>query len=299
MKKGKRRIHHHAANKVRELFAKQKPDAGKSDEDSSGITNHGDNESPPSPPPVKAPPNGEYSGGSAQNNIHNRNDNDSTPYERSQLRLARWMAGATVAIAAATIIYMIVSIYQYRKVMQSVDSAREANRINRDLFVSLQRAYVTVNGVQIEPFQFSGQREAYWHVSPIVVNNGNTPTKNLKWAAVVPTVVPNDRSSEPIVPQQVSLESASLNPLTLAPKQEMRSFPIGGFPAKYTEAVRRQDARVYIDGLFLYEDVVSDQIHITRFCYFLWGISYAKHSHFQLFAMRWENELCRWRMRRL
>jgi hypothetical protein len=77
-----------------------------------------------------------------------------------------------------------------------------------------------------------------------------------------------------ISPRQPVMEDISqvtLNAATLGPHQEIRNLMNEPIPVAYTYAIRAQKMRVYVHGTLIYDDFLSSDHHITRFCYFLYG----------------------------
>lgn len=160
----------------------------------------------------------------------------------------------------------------------------KSNTLSRETLVATQRAYVTVSGLKIEPILGPSGSQEFWRVAPIVVNNGNTPTRNLRWTAragdwdmdfTAPGRVHRPGEKGPAIPALESfrgqLRDGTFNPATLAPKQETNTLMQESIPVRYTEAIRSQKMRVYIHGTLVYEDFLSPRVHITRYCYMLWG----------------------------
>ncbi len=80
-----------------------------------------------------------------------------------------------------------------------------------------------------------------------------------------------DLSKGPRVPERENLETATHNYASLAPHQENRHLIEQPIDAKYTDALRAQRIRVYVHGTLVYQDQFSREVHITRYCYGLWG----------------------------
>ncbi len=138
--------------------------------------------------------------------------------------------------------------------------------IARQSFEATQRAYVSVKGLEIV------DQGTYWKVTPILVNNGNTPTKNA-WFTM--TGGDFDMSYNPNTPRPYMTENlwqATQNRVSLGPKQEKTIQAFGQLiEHRYTDAIRAQTMRPYFHGAIVYEDFFSAKLHLTRYCYFLWG----------------------------
>ena len=157
---------------------------------------------------------------------------------------------------------------------QTATQARATNTIAtsaENLFISTQRAYVTVNGLEIQPVLDAGGQQKYWNVWPILVNSDNTPTKNLVWAKMATDWdFEYDPNSKRAV-RQLNILQVTLNPLALAAHQEIRNMHAFAdvVPVEYADKVRAQMIRPYIHGVLVYDDFVSNRPHVTRYCYFL------------------------------
>jgi hypothetical protein len=149
MKKGKRRIHHRAANKFRELFSKKQPHSREADARPDSVTNQASGE-PPAPPPLDPPLQGGNGKNGGDNGAQHENDAHPNPYAREQLRLTRRLTTATVFIAIATVIYMVFSGYQSCKIRESVEVGRQqANTAQAQASIAQTQTNLTERSVNI------------------------------------------------------------------------------------------------------------------------------------------------------
>lgn len=160
---------------------------------------------------------------------------------------------------------------------------RESNRINNAALVATERAYVSVTGLDIRQSTFNPKLVSYI-VGPIIVNSGNTPTKNLWWTAVTgtpPITVDQEPTTE-------DLSAATRNHATLAARQEVRDLIEQPISTAYAEILKKSFAHKHIPvyGAIVYEDGISNPsvVHVRRYCYSLYvnpyftepnGLSYA------------------------
>lgn len=188
-------------------------------------------------------------------------------------------------------IYTAFAALQWSQTRKAVISAEDANRIARETLTANQRAYVTVSGLVVEPVP---GEPAFWRALPIVVNNGNTSTKNMWWTGVgndsrgyqywLHKTIDNPKG--PLLQTFKDLQSATRNTLSLGPRQENRSLSLSqGVPVEYIQGIKAGITTLYIHGVFFYQDFFSSQGHVTRYCYTLWynpaitgpsGIGYAE-----------------------
>jgi hypothetical protein len=188
-----------------------------------------------------------------------------------------------------SVIGVIVVLGQIRQTSESLREAREANQLARKTLESTQRPYVTVNGLDVQPVLNANGRIDFWRAIPIVVNNGNLPTKNLWWTAVVgdvggitmgPFMSSEGRITRPFTTERRDsphtqtfddLKNATRNRFALGPHQESRALAMAQvLPASYVDGIKKSTVSVFIHGAFLYQDSLTNTGHITRFCYMLW-----------------------------
>jgi hypothetical protein len=181
MKKGKRRIHHRAANKIRRLLAKKKPGPAETYQASDAITAYEGEESPFASlvePPLQE--HGSDSGKSTDAKEQNNYQRDF--YERQQLQLTRRLIGATIVTAAATVIYMAFTGYQAYKFRESVavarqqaDAANHSAEVAQHTFELLERPSLGINFIG-EPELIVGKRA---QVKMEIKNFGHVPAPNV------------------------------------------------------------------------------------------------------------------------
>lgn len=115
-------MHHHAANKIRQLFAKKQGDAEEGRDSADDVAANSSGQSPP--PPQQRPIDGHHSGEGGDYGNGDQGHSRPFPYEESQLRLTRWLVVATAVIAVATVIYMAFSGLQLREIRSSGEDTR-------------------------------------------------------------------------------------------------------------------------------------------------------------------------------
>src|SRR5438552_14470530 len=97
----------------------------------------------------------------------------------------RWrlcFEGITLLVATIT---MVAVIYYAFIARRQWEASIEANKTAARGFVSTQRPYVNVTGLDITPIPDTAGRLAFWRISPVVQNSGNTPTRNLWFTQVM------------------------------------------------------------------------------------------------------------------
>jgi hypothetical protein len=173
----------------------------------------------------------------------------------TQEKIAKWTKGAVFA----AIFYATIATWQACEM-------RNSTEVNRAALVATQRAYIGVTGLNIERSQYNPKLVTYF-VSPVIVNTGNTPTKNLWYTAVwgaVPTSVQDEKTV-----QDISV--ATQNYGTIAAHQEIRDLIKQPIPTEYADILRASNSQKHISiyGAIVYEDGISDPpvTHIRRYCY--------------------------------
>lgn len=174
------------------------------------------------------------------------------------------VAIATVVMAVFTYFLWSTSSDQWKEMVKSNENATRA-------LISTQRAYVNVVGLEIVPLIDATGHQAWWRISPIIQNSGNTPTRNLWMTMLANDYDFNFRKNGPRIPKRDYLLTASKNYATLAPKQETRNWNRQSIPFDWTQGIRDQSFRVYVHGALMYNDFFSDVPHTTQYCYALWG----------------------------
>jgi hypothetical protein len=192
-------------------------------------------------------------------------------------RLIEWLT-LLAALASLALVFRYVNT-----VNAQLGEMIIANATSRKTFIATQRAYVNAIGLDLVPVP--KERPTLLHVSVIVQNSGNTPTRDLWWSAAISHVPINPAQPMPELPTRQDLSGVTRNYGTLAPHGEnKRLISLGGINARMIEALKagRQDSRFV--GALIYKDFFSNETHITRFCYRLFvnlaiveppGVSYS------------------------
>jgi len=170
------------------------------------------------------------------------------------------VVGIMVAAIAAVIYY-----FQYQAMIQQVE-------LSKDTWISAQRAYVSVNGLNIEPITDAKKQITFWKIAPKIANSGNTSTREMWFTAVANDFHPiSDSSSLPPQPTPQDLSAAARNRAALGAHQETDLLLPQPVSAEIMEAVRNRKMAVYLHGAVIYGDFFTPATHITRYCYTLWA----------------------------
>lgn len=179
----------------------------------------------------------------------------------------KWHKDRTFLVSLAGVLvvfgYTTFAALQWYANKEAADAAHEAAKVAKNTLIYSERAYVMVTGLQIQK-----GRNGLWIVAPIIVNTGNTPTRNLLWTQTM-------RDWDPYLPfgtkrrgqpgEEEDLSQVSMNRLTLGPRQESRdrfeaSEPI---PEQNMEDIRAMKMDVYIHGALVWDDILSKTHHIA------------------------------------
>jgi hypothetical protein len=211
--------------------------------------------------------------------------------QQKQRRLEGWKLFVEVLVFLAAIAAGYMAYLNW-------DALKESNRIASDVLTTSQRAYVSVNGLEIQPVPNS---QGFWRATPILVNSGNTSTKNLWWTSLLGDTrgikmgpfIFNGKKIGPIttsgpdgpkVQTFKDLQTATRNRFTLAPRQEIRPLELSNpLPPDYITGLINGTAQVFVHGVVFYEDFLATKGRVTRYCFSLWhnqaltgsGISYS------------------------
>lgn len=117
--------------------------------------------------------------------------------------------GTWAAVIAASI-YAWISACTLREVRKQTEMAR-GNWVNE------QRAYVIVNGVDVRAINDASGKQFFWRVSPLVMNTGNTPTRNLAWTEAVHDWDLTPNIQNPRQPLEEDLTQVTLNHAMIGP----------------------------------------------------------------------------------
>jgi hypothetical protein len=187
----------------------------------------------------------------------------------------RWKLLVETFTCVAVVVYALFAARQWCEMRKAVKSAEDANNIARDTLTANQRAYVTVSGLDIQPVP---GEPAFWRALPVVVNNGNTSTKNMWWTGVGSDArgylywldKTIDKPQGPLLQTFKDLQAATRNTMSLGPRQENHSLSLSTpIPVQYINGIKARTTKLYIHGVFFYQDFLSLQGHITRYCYTL------------------------------
>lgn len=179
-------------------------------------------------------------------------------YKDRQIRIARWLNWITGGAAVVGLLGLVYLDGQ-------LGAMREANNINRDALVSVQRAFINVGqSLQENAVIVPGQKEINnWEFRPRFTNSGATPTRNahnhgnfLPWGGPLPEHFPFPDIGQP----------GPDTPFILGPKEDVTGalleVPIGTI-----KAVQDKTEHLYFYGWITYEDIFpKTSKHISMFC---------------------------------
>jgi hypothetical protein len=223
--------------------------------------------------------------------------------------------GALIAAAAAALLTLTVTHCDTRDLIQQSENdtkaivresnrvstqqhtnTLESNRINREAYTAVQRAFVFVKELKFTTRAGSdpgnpGHYPEFWWFSPTIENSGNTPTKSLKVMLIASCgdnpigiafglgqkqalVCEDTPPSGPADPEEVYRSYLSQNnsvriiSATLGPKSILQIASGFGVPPFYVDANTRVGKSLYYYGVIHYVDIF-DGSHTTKFCFSL------------------------------
>lgn len=151
----------------------------------------------------------------------------------------------------------------------------ESNRINREALESVQRAFVTYQGIKQQRFQDVIKKIHYWAFDPTFENSGVTPAVNaINYvnADALPTE-PNEEQFrgepkqwivETIGPKAVQHAGALNVPESLVMGND---YPETSVPPDVSARTRRDGKGFFVWGWVVYGDVIPNtKLHLTEFC---------------------------------
>jgi hypothetical protein len=201
-------------------------------------------------------------------------------YWDRQNRIACWSVRLSIFTFVVAVIAAVFAGLAYHQTKRQADAGIEGNSINREAFTSVQRAFVTIVNFDMSArIETLGEKiEAkYWWITPNVKNNGNTPTKNLRYIADS-AGVPNGFNLA--VGQTIQLGSPGLpgdpqdllktnTPTVAAVIGRQATIAVGGIGV--TEAFFKTlepMAPLFFFGIIQYNDIFPEsKHHTTKYCY--------------------------------
>lgn len=174
------------------------------------------------------------------------------------------MFWVTLAGVIAVVAYTSVAAWQGQVMQGQLDEMR-ATRISGN------RAFMTVKGIEFEPFPMFGKKGAFWLVDTVLENSGNTPTKNM----VVTTVcTPSwEALTDPRAIKKTNLlysaQAVDYRSMVFGPKQ----ITHGGrcaFSALNSlfSSISPAAIHLYVYGAIVYRDIFdSERWHLTHYCF--------------------------------
>src|SRR6266404_464812 len=243
--KKKRRIHHHAANTVRRLFSKQKPHASEADQSAAVIAAEGAHES--QPPALQSVITGEGRSNGGEDCVSDDQCRYPNPYEQAQLRLTRWLVGATVAIAIATVLYMAVSLYQAYTSRISARAAEQATQIAKEA-----RRPVVIQDIDLAKLTDKMDFEIRLH------NDGGSPVDAILKYCFIPSQSPNINSPTLTDCYQITTKG----PIFVTPGSP-KTITVRLWNTAWVQAIRQRELYLFIVTAVSYEDFGEHRERVT------------------------------------
>lgn len=159
---------------------------------------------------------------------------------------------------------------------------RESNRISRESFASVQRAFITVTDVSIgrgNPDRYPGgiAQSKFWMILPVIENSGNTPTDHLRWMTAPSVTVGPEQDPDKLavdIEKNASGDSSPWNYGILGAKAKM-TLDYGGNRVFVHERLISNlpdftKGKIMWQGVIRYHDIFpGTPEHLTKFCYFV------------------------------
>jgi hypothetical protein len=140
---------------------------------------------------------------------------------------------------------------------QATAIAQQATATAKRTVAAGERAQVKVDEVAVR--RIAGPGFAYWTAAPVAQNGGNTPTKDLRFTSAWGFKKPKGHPS-PL--SDADAAARHLLPAAIAPHA---GIDLPG-PSMLPQAAGKT---IYLHGLVYYNDTLSDDRHVTQFCFFL------------------------------
>jgi hypothetical protein len=206
--------------------------------------------------------------------------------QREQKTLLALVVTAVFALGTvlAAIYSNVIFSGQLGEMQTATELTRESNRINRESFASVQRAFITVQDVSVnrgnpDRYPRGIQQSKFWMVLPVVENSGNTPTKHLRWMNALSVTLGPEQNPDKIavdIEKNSSVTPSPWNYGILGPKARM-TLDFAGNPVFLSESViselpelDRVKGKMMWQGVIRYHDIFPDTPeHLTKFCYFV------------------------------
>ena len=142
---------------------------------------------------------------------------------------------------------------------QATATAQQATATAKRAIAAGARAQVKVDEVAVR--RIAGPGFAYWTAAPVAKNSGNTPTKDLRFTSTWGFKKPKGHPS-PLTDADADAAARHLLPAAIAPHA---GIDLPG-PSMLPQAAGKT---IYLHGLVYYNDTLSDDRHVTQFCFFL------------------------------
>ena len=187
----------------------------------------------------------------------------------------------------AVSIYTGITALMWCNSTRQLSTVIEGNKISREAFTSVQRAFVTVSSFDT-PLRMSdlpghpGEQFKSWWFIPNIRNSGNTPTKNMRYfiGATCPqeftvgmaghmTIECDFTRRDLLDPVDIFNKPPSKGDESSAILGPQSSIALGGvgINERSLQAIRK-GFRMYVFGLVYYNDIFArTDRHTTKFCY--------------------------------
>lgn len=174
------------------------------------------------------------------------------------------IAGFTALIFLATFAYAVIASFQW-------SAMRESNEINRQSLVTVQRAFLTADTVDIQRFKYPDGLRHHWVILAGYQNTGTTPATNVINYGNTGLGM-QEPTEEAFKGQSAEFQVATVGPRTpqgvnLMDREE--TFLFGeelSDPLTYIPPIRDKKT-LFLWGWIAYRDIFPDTApHITEFC---------------------------------
>jgi hypothetical protein len=209
---------------------------------------------------------------------------DENRHEAKEREYWSWQRGIAVLTFISAVGALYIAISAFRETQRQVRAAIEANKISRESFTSVQRAFVTVAtfdmSVRIGPRPSDGSQIKYWWFTPNIKNSGNTPTKNMNYLAIASCApTPAGLGAKQIMYCEAAGFREPSDPADILGKPQIRSgtaivgpqatVPVGGVGVT-EDFIKALENGIpwFLYGIIQYNDIFPNSpTHVTKFCY--------------------------------
>jgi hypothetical protein len=178
----------------------------------------------------------------------------------------------------------IIASFAYFETQKQATAAIEGNKISRESFTSVQRAFITIDGLDISAIKsVEGGEITHWMFKTIIKNSGNTPTKDMRWAhggeaagpvgepiRTAPGMPLPTTAHDPDMMYDNIIHMRQYAPRALLGPQTKLPIEVGGFgiPLIELRKISKGEAVYFIVASIHYHDVFKGSPeHITKSCF--------------------------------